>query len=309
MHHVTGLILSAMLRVLTPVILVAWTLCATAADPKVVIYYPDMREPYRSIFLDIIEGIEAELKVAAQRIPLKKGQAPPTFASANNPVIVALGKRGLKAAHGSTHPVVFGAVNLNPSQIPDNFGGILVEPDPAVMFETLRRLAPEARRIHVVFHTKRSGWLLQQAAQSAQQQNFVLKTYAAADLREVANHYLDIFKAAKANQDVIWLLEAAFSRDKTIVNNILEQAWSHNALVITSNPGYVKRGALFAFYPNNKAMGIQLGMIAQRRLAGEAVPKAAPLSDLLLALNRRTADHLGLKFPKSEKFDLIYPPR
>lgn len=289
-------------------------LAGDGSNSPVVIYYPDIREPYRGIFMDIIDGIESELaletrNIALNKVALKKNQLPESLPAGNNPVVIALGKRGVNAAQRSSHPVVFGAVKLAPGQIPENFTGISLEPDPAVTFEILRRLAPAAKRIHVISRPQRHAWLLERAQQAAAQQTFELKRYTATNLNEVASHYRDIFRASADNEDVIWLLEAAFSRDKTIIANVLENAWKRNTLVISHNPAHVKRGVLLAFYPDNKAMGKQLGIIAKKKLAGESVSTITLLNELLLALNRRTADHLGLKFSKHEKFDLIHPPQ
>jgi len=79
--------------------------------------------------------------------------------------------------------------------------------------------------------------------------------------------------------------------------------------VFSSSFGHVRRGVLFSLYPNNVEMG--------RRLAGSALGFLAsgdhgvrgmiPLREVLMAVNLRTAKHLGLNPGRSQGFDMAFP--
>ena len=80
--------------------------------------------------------------------------------------------------------------------------------------------------------------------------------------------------------------------------------------VFSSSVGHVKRGALFALYPNNVELGRSLAASAQAALssAGHAARGVVPLKEVLVAVNLRTASHLGLQLgARQQSFDLVFP--
>ena len=115
-----------------------------AAD-TIGVLYPQIREPYRKVFRQIIEGIQAEAdlnvlpyvlqknpQVDALREWLKEHQCR---------VVIALGRRGVKTAGalGNTIPVVAGAVLSAPGREGGPNPGISLVPDPDQLFAKLRR--------------------------------------------------------------------------------------------------------------------------------------------------------------------------
>jgi putative ABC transport system substrate-binding protein len=91
---------------------------------------------------------------------------------------------------------------------------------------------------------------------------------------------------------------------------VLEAAWSRNLAVFSSSVTHVRRGALFSLYPNNTALGRQLAASALNYPKNSNAPGAAtvPLKDALLAVNVRTASHLGLQLtPPRQGFDMVFP--
>jgi putative ABC transport system substrate-binding protein len=99
--------------------------------------------------------------------------------------------------------------------------------------------------------------------------------------------------------------------ENSLLPVLLKEAWDRNLVLFSSTPEYVKKGALFSLYPDNTGMGRSLAALALQQ-AQEPRPKGSallPLRDLLIAVNLRTAEHLGLRFPGQEmrKFDLVFP--
>ncbi len=91
---------------------------------------------------------------------------------------------------------------------------------------------------------------------------------------------------------------------------ILKEAWDKNLLVFSSNPEHVKRGALFSLYPDNRGLGRSLAQLTLERLKSPPKPPAVlALKDLLIAVNARTAEHLGLRLTNQarRRFDLVFP--
>lgn len=92
---------------------------------------------------------------------------------------------------------------------------------------------------------------------------------------------------------------------------LLDVAWKKNLVVFSSNPLHVKHGALFAVYPDNRKMGASLGNLANRILTSDVDQKMSPLQDVLLAVNERTGNHLGLSLSSKvrDEVNLLLPAR
>jgi len=79
--------------------------------------------------------------------------------------------------------------------------------------------------------------------------------------------------------------------------------------VFSSSFGHVRRGVLFSLYPNNVGLGRHLAGSALGFLAsGEHGARGwMPLREVLMAINLRTAKHLGLNPSRQQGFDLAFP--
>jgi putative ABC transport system substrate-binding protein len=90
---------------------------------------------------------------------------------------------------------------------------------------------------------------------------------------------------------------------------VLKESWDNNLAVFSSSFGHVRRGVLFSLYPNNVELGRHLagsalGMIAS---GGSEVSSMLPLREVLIAINLRTAKHLGLTISRPQSFDMAFP--
>lgn len=133
----------------------------TAAEVLVVM--PQVREPYRSVLNQIVDGIE---QTASARLVLIND-------SSNDPmqgpsprderVIIALGSSAIKAAAPLRDrlPLTVGAVLAPDGQPP--VPGISLEADPEALFKRLHRLRPAIRTVHWLYRPVRNGWMLEHA--------------------------------------------------------------------------------------------------------------------------------------------------
>ena len=71
----------------------------------------------------------------------------------------------------------------------------------------------------------------------------------------------------------------------------------------------MKRAALFALYPDYELMGYELADLAIKQIKDRTEPQAIPTRKLKVAVNKRTASHLGLHYSQSQQrnFDIVYP--
>ncbi|MDQ1830193.1 ABC transporter substrate-binding protein [Massilia scottii] len=286
-----------------------------AAPGPVAVLFPDLPDPVRKVFTDIIGGIEEQMRQRVQAWPLAPAHDPVDLGAALKRqgvrVVIALGRQGLKAAE--TLDPGLGLVVSGISSLPerDRHTGICLSPDPALLFARLRSLAPGVRRVIVVYNPQHNDWLLRLARDAARLHGVELAPLEAPDLAAAARLYQNAFAAADNRRDAIWLPTDATTVDETtILPLVLREAWNRALPVFSSSFLHVRKGALFALYPNNIELGRNLGNLATAVMAGEPPPRGLlPLRDVYAALNLRTASHLGIAAgPAVQRgFQFLYP--
>jgi putative ABC transport system substrate-binding protein len=285
-------------------------------EGNIAVIYPDIGEPYRSVFAQIIGGIESKTKrhVAnyAMAPNVDVGELNNTLLSQNTKVVIALGRQGVKVAStlDSEIGVVMGGVlTATEDEMRDYEVNSLV-PDPALLFSRLKGMMPGVRRIFTIYDPRQNAWMIKLAKDSAHNLGIELVAYEAQDLRAAMKDYQTIFATAESKRDALWLPQDSTTvEDSTVVPMVLQESWSHNLAVFSSSFGHVRRGVLFSLYPNNEEFGRHLGGSALGYLAtGENESTGMiPLREVLMAINLRTAKHLGANTEGQKSFDTTFP--
>lgn len=281
----------------------------------VAVVYPDVGEPYRAVFLKIVEGIETRLRSRLVTIPVG---ARPTAQELGEDlrrqdvrVVIALGRQGLTVASGLDQkmPVVVGAIVSAPEGDTRPMAVHSLAPDPALLFQRLKIFLPEVRRVFVVHDPGSSGWQVRLAREAARAQGLDLAVSEVSDLKGAARAYRGIFELADPRRDAIWLVQDPLgTEESTVLPFVLEEGWARSVPVFSSNLAHVRRGALFTLYPDNEELGRRLGSAALGLLNGGGFVGVLPLREVLLAVNQRSAHHLGINVnPRQQGIDLILP--
>lgn len=290
---------------------------ALAAEPgSIAVLYPDLEEPYRSIFTKIIEGIEAQVGAPVASYAVGGVHSAQDIMAQlkrqDIKVVIALGRQGVKAASTLDQDVgvVAGGVVSPPTGDGRSFPVVSLAPDPKMLFERLKHFMPDVRRVIVVYDPKQNAWLVRLARDAARAQGLELQAIEASDLKNAVRVYQEVLASADPKKDALWLPQDSTTvEDSSVLPLILESAWNRNLAVFSSNVTHVKRGALFSLYPNNMALGRQLASSAMSLPGGNAA-LVVPMKDALLAVNTRTASHLGLQLSsRQQAFDLVFPVR
>ncbi|MDR0776989.1 MAG: hypothetical protein LBE81_10195 [Azonexus sp.] len=283
----------------------------------IAVFYPDIGEPYRSVFSKIIEGIEENADAKVTRYAIGNNFNAETVSSELKQrdirVIIALGRNGLHAASAldKNIVVVAGGIVSVPASDERSSTILSLAPDPALLFAKLKSLAPKTQRVHVVFDPRQNAWLIKLAREAARSQGLELLTYEAGDLKNAAAIYNSIFANADPRHDALWLPQDSTTVDESVVLPlVLQESWARGIPVFSSNVAHVKRGALFALYPDNIELGRNLVASAVGLASGNPdVRGVLPLRNVLTAFNTRTASHLGLTPSPAQKrsFSLLFP--
>lgn len=282
-------------------------------ESAVVVLYPDLNE-YNAIFESIADGVQKRTTALVRRLPLAENYSPADLRkyleSQSVKGVVALGRRGVEAVQRSdwTGPTIVGAVIWDGSLHARRLRGISLDPDPRKVLGHVRTLAPRIRRVHAVINQDQNGWLVERSRAAASELGLKLVVKEVASKREAALAYRDVLKDIDAEHDAIWLpLDPTF--DEATLRFVLSAAWKKRVVVFSSTSEHAQRGALFSFYPDYPAMGQRLaGVLLDPHAGDPAAGPIRPTADIRLAVNLRTARHLGFEYSRDveAKFEVVF---
>ncbi|NOQ51095.1 MAG: ABC transporter substrate-binding protein [Desulfuromonadaceae bacterium] len=287
---------------------------AAFSAKEITVIFPEVASPYKGIFDTILQGIKSQEGNKVQLYPLIKDHEleglKRDLQQQRTEGIIALGRRGYLAVNmlQTELPTVVGALSL----VPNGVSGISLSADPELLFARLKSLVPESKRVFVVYSAQTSGWLIPLAERAASKYRLELMAYPAADLREAMLHYRSLLQETQGKKDAIWLpLDNISANNDVVLPMLLQKAWDKDLVIFSNKPSHVQRGALFSMYPNNFGLGQELSKLLNQQLEQQGDPQVKPLDRLRLAVNLRTAAHLGLNFSprQQEEFALTFPSR
>lgn len=293
----------------------------TAPAPgQVAVLYPEVAEPYRSVFTRILEGIDERVQAPVGRLAVPSqgdGVALLKPLLEKSPrVVIALGRAGLRLADTLDRSIeVVGGGVIGPSEGEQRSATLLsLNPDPGLLLQRLRSLQGTVRRVTLVHSVRGSGWLLRFAREAARQHELELRAIEVEDLKGALRQYQGFFASAQPRDDALWLPQDSASVDEAaVLPYVLQEAWDRNIVVFSSSLAHVRRGVLFSLYPDNLELGRHLAQLALAYLgqAGAAPRGPLPLKAVLGALNWRTAQHLSMNLNPGQlrSFELLLPER
>ena len=289
---------------------------ALNGQSNIAVIYPDIGEPYRSIFSRIIEGIEDRTQAHITSYAVTADQSATDLTAQlhrqNVRVVIALGRVGIKATANLDRSIalIVGGVLSLPESATIAGPVFSLAPDPILLFDRLKSMMPTARRIIVIYDPRQNAWLVRLAREAARNAGMELISREANDLKSAMYLYQEYLATVDPKRDVLWLPQDSVTvEESTVLPYVLQEAWRHSVLVFSSSVSHVKRGALFSLYPDN----LELGRSMAASALGQSPPSpggrtVTPLRDVLMAVNLRTAGHLGLNVAEQKRsFDLVFP--
>lgn len=283
------------------------------ADDSAVVIYPDAGGAYRVVFESIVQGIEDQrlkTRKIALRDDMTREEIAARVAASGAKAVIALGRQGVAAALelSPDHTVFVSGIQMQPAGN-RAINGILLAPDPALVFARLKNFAPAVRRVFVVYNSRNNEWLIKNAREDAAAAGIEIVTRDVQALRESVRAFQDVVNNADGRKDAIWLIndESIFSEDY-VLPFILKEAWNRSIPLVSNNVSHVKRGALFALFPDNYALGRSLAQLVLAS-GSNSSRNLLLLRDVRVAVNLQTANHLALNlsYAQQRSFDLIFP--
>jgi putative ABC transport system substrate-binding protein len=281
----------------------------------ILVLYPDVPDPYIRVFTDIIDGIRSTHPGSVNdRVLPRNARLDDVVAildSTQLNTVVALGNQAMDMVQQlpSGYLSVSSAILAAPVNVAPDFTAITLAPDPDELFRELVALAPHVKTVHVSYQQVLHGRLMERARAVAASHGLNLEVHRFETLTESANWYRSIFKTLDPKAESVWLLQGDIAlRERSVLYHVLKAAWNRKLLVFSSNPSYVSKGVLFSLYPDNQGLGRSIARALAAKRNGDNIG-IQHTRDLLIALNIRTAEHLGLNISRARlrEIDVVFP--
>jgi ABC-type uncharacterized transport system substrate-binding protein len=230
------------------------------------------------------------LGVDAQRIDVREAGQRAALSTRCGRLVIAFGNEALRAAAERAPDVPRVYALAHGAGL-----GVSPEADPRRTLETLRELAPGARRVGAVYDPGRTAALVAGARAAAAGLGVELVLLPVSSVGEAIRAFHRFER--ELDVDALWLLPDATATVQETVYYALELAHWRRIAVIGLSPWYVAGGALFALVPRPESAGRAAGALGALVLRGEAPPGEVRADDEALYLNVRAATRLGLTIP------------
>ncbi len=228
-----------------------------------------------------------------------------------NGIVFAIGAKALiatqKAPFSAKIISVLVAVPEAISPTRKTEGAILQDASPARTFSTLAAIAPEARRVGVVFDPGKTGRLISEARIAAKNNGIELIALPALNVGDAVRAFHRFEKEISVN--ALWLVPDGSTTVQETVYYALELAHWKRIPLIGLSPWYVANGALLAVVPRSDNSGKRAGEVGRRALDGTNKSSTSFAGSDTLIINARTATRLGLKIPGNlrNKAEILTP--
>lgn len=221
---------------------------------------------------------------------------------------IALGQTTYKlvVALDSDLPLITGGM----VSAPPGINGISLSADPEAFFRQLQLLNPSVNRVFYIYSKQNNGWLINRARKSSKDYNIEFVPLEVTDIKQSMLQYKIALNSIQPKTDALWLPLDNVAPLSILLPEILKVSWEKHITVFSNNLQHTRRGTLFSLYPDHYKQGRRLVALLKNKLEkplSEAILLASV--DLRIAVNIRTAAHLGMEFNKGmmDKFDQIYP--
>lgn len=277
---------------------------------NILVIYPESRPAYQSIYDTIIQGMQnntqTTLTITSFNNTTSSSDIEQLITTTNASAVIALRQAGKLFAQqlNLDIPLITGAHVLCEA----GKASVSLAADPFILFTRLKHLKPDVKTVYVVHNKQNTQWLIQDAVITANKLNLNLKVFVADDIKKTSSLVTKVIDQAQENTSAIWLPLDPVLPVKILLPELLRAAWNKNLVIFSNNPVDVRKGVLFAMYPDYEKMGTQLLDLALARISGLKPSRPEPSRHLNSAVNSRTAMHLGIRTDLNKSnFNLIFP--
>lgn len=181
---------------------------------------------------------------------------------------------------------------LSPRQ--RKIGGVSLDIAAETQFGMLRKLLPKARRVGVLHAPSETGRVVEAARAGAAQAGFELHSIAIGEAGEA----VAALQRLLPDVDAVWSVADSHVFTAQTTPALILQTLRAGVPMVGISAGHARAGAVMALYADYDDIGAQTAERVTEVLRGGRATVVAPRKSLL-ALNRRSAAHIGLQLPES----------
>ncbi len=279
---------------------------------NIAVLYPTVSQQYSHMFNQLIAGINSVpgYRFISYRVNQNTTEedVKKWGHSLNIKGYIALGQTTYKLAENlaADVPIIGGGMVATPP----NISGISLSGDPEAFFRHLQLIAPNIDRVFFVHSQKNNGWLTQRARKISKKYNIEFIPLVVENFKQASFQYKIVLKSVQKKTDAIWIPLDNVAPLNILLPEILQVAWDKQITVFSNNLLHVRRGALFALYPDSYKQGRRLVALLQRYLdRPNSPPYLYPTVDFKIGVNIKTATHLNMRYSREmiKKFDKVFP--
>jgi putative ABC transport system substrate-binding protein len=203
------------------------------------------------------------------------------------------------AAEAGPLPVVYAMVLNPPSLLPPaakNVTGASMNVPVDQTLQVLKQLGPQVRRVGVLYHPDKTGYLVKRAQAVAQQQGLTLVTK---EVRSQKEAIAALGALQQVGVDVIWILPDETNLSDPVIQQMLLLSYRSKIPLVGLSEKHAERGALLSLsFASSEDIGKQAADLANSILAGQA-PADIPYTTarIHLTVNLKAAQKLGMVVP------------
>ncbi len=267
-------------------------------DPaRVLVLYPKTDEPLHSLFKGTIKGIDSTINpVEVSEIPNDNSDFLEELNRRKPDKIIALGKRIADTLEQTPYKdrTLAGWMFLNSKER----HGISLALDSAFFSQQLSQIAPFINKVYVAQEATHQS-IARPAINPSSKPTLIFRE--GQDMTETIR-LLGTLVETEAIPGEAFMIPANLPAN--ILFEIAKIAWNRKIILLSTNLAHLENGALMVFYPDEFALGQQLGeLIKQNQFRHENLKLAKT------GLNLKVAQHLGItiKPTQLDKFSVKVP--
>jgi len=256
-------------------------------DTRVIIAYSASEAFQNKAYTQVIEAVEKKIN-PVERFEMKEGTADiqAQLDHLHPDRIIALGKQVAKAISLGSHrqATVVGMAYFKASE----YSGVGLALDSQVLITHLSRLVPFVKRVFIIQDSSLQTIDKTPAARDSMPSLVVRE---GSDIIATIRLLGETVEQEAKPTDVIFL---PANLPKNILYEIARIAWDKGIILMSTNLAHLDSGPLMVFYPDDTALGEQLGDLVNKNK-----PFYESIQVVNAALNKRIAQHLNIDFDQS----------
>ena len=260
-----------------------------------------------NVYKQALEGFKAKINHSAQEYGMQndveEGKKIAREIKKENPkLIFCIGNKATQVIKSEIEniPIVYALV-INPSQYGlsgENICGVSWEPQPLKEFEVLKQIAPNLKKVGVIYNPESYQNLTDEAQNSALGIGLQLIAKPARSLSEVNKALEELLPQIEA----FWMTPDPLVSNSDVFKKLVFDTLLKGVILFCPAENFVKDGAVFSLSVRFKDSGAQAAGIANKILEGKATCKDIGIErpeGLDLFINQKIVNKLGISVPGS----------